>query len=328
MKRTILTVSKKLLQAVLALFLLSLAVFYMSRLAPGDPLRSYYGESAERMNSVERAAAMEKLGLDQPIYIQYGRWIADAAQGDFGISFQYKQPVSQVISNTCFNTVLLGGGGYLLTFLLALALGIFCALREDSLADRMICKVGTVLHCIPSFWAALILILLFSVLLKWLPSGGAYPIGSPNDLFGRLRHLILPLAVLVLSHLWYYAYLIRNKLLEELKQDYVLLCRTKGLSRRVILWKHCVRNIMPFFISLAAVSVPHILGGTYIAEKVFSYPGLGSLCFESAKYHDYNMLLVLTLLTGAVVILANFSAQFLNDRIDPRMRQTKRGFFH
>ena len=326
LKHKLFSALKKLFQVLLTLFLLSLAVFYMSRLAPGDPLRSYYGESVERMSTAERETAMKRLGLDQPVYVQYGKWVANAAQGDFGISFKYKQDVSQVIGNTYFNTILLGGSAYLLTFLLALGLGIYCALKEDSLADRIICKIGTVTNCIPSFWVALILILVFSVLLKWLPSSGAYPIGSPNDLLGRVRHLILPLIVLILSHLWYYAYMIRNKLLEETKQDYVLLCRTKGLSRRTILWKHCVRNIMPSFISLMAISIPHILGGTYIVEKVFSYPGLGTLCFESAKYHDYNMLLVLTLLTGVIVILANLLAQFLNDHIDPRMRQTKRGF--
>ena len=326
-KQRIFSAAKKLLQILLTLFLLSLAVFYMSRLSPGDPLRSYYGESVERMSDAERKKAMETLGLDEPIYVQYGKWISNALQGDFGISLKYKQDVSNVIGRTYLNTVILGGSAFILTFLLALGLGIFCALKEDGLADRIICKIGTVTSCIPSFWVALILILIFSVLLKWLPSSGAYPIGSPNDLWGRIRHLILPLAVLILSHLWYYAYMIRNKLLEETKQDYVLLCRTKGLNRRTILWKHCVRNIMPSFISLMAVSVPHILGGTYIVEQVFSYPGLGTLCFESAKYHDYNMLLVLTLLTGVIVIAANLSAQFLGDHIDPRMRQKQRRFF-
>lgn len=327
MKGHVWTVTKKVLELVLTLFLLSLAVFGMSRLAPGDPLRSYYGDSAERMSVQEREAAMEKLGLNEPIPIQYGKWLSGAVQGDFGISFKYKQDVTQVIGGVWSNTLLLGGAAYLLTFVLALALGIFCALREDSVIDRILCKVGTITNSIPSFWVALVLILIFGVTLKWLPSSGAYPIGAPGDILGRLRHLILPLTVLVLSHLWYYAYIIRGRLLEEFKQDYVLLCRTKGLSRRAIIWKHCVRNILPSFLSLMAISVPHILGGTYIVEKVFSYPGLGTLSFESAKYHDYNMLLVLALLTGFAVIAANLLAQFVNSRIDPRMRQSKRGFF-
>ena len=137
---------------------------------------------------------------------------------------------------------------------------------------------------------------------------------------GRLRHLALPLAVLVLGHLWYYAYLIRNRLLDEVRQDYVLLCRAEGLSRRKILFTQCLRNVLPSYFGLMAVSIPHILGGTYIVEKVFSYPGLGTLCFESAKYHDYNMLLVLCLITGAVVMLAGMAARALGGALDPRMR--------
>lgn len=317
---------KKTIQLVVTLFLLSLAVFYISRLAPGDPLRSYYGESVERMSDEERAQAEERLGLDDPIYVQYGRWISEAAQGNFGISFKYKQDVMQVISNTWGNTLLLGGCAYLITFGLSLLLGVFCALKEDSLADRIICKIGTVTNTIPSFWVALVLILVFSVWLRLLPSSGAYATGSPNDILSRITHLILPLTVLILSHLWYYAYMVRNRLLEELKQDYVLLCRAKGLSRSQTVWRHCVRNILPAFFSLMAISIPHILGGTYIVEQVFSYPGLGTLCFESAKYHDYNMLMVLCLITGVAVILANMLSQAVNHRIDPRMRQNGRGF--
>ena len=317
---------KKTIQLVVTLFLLSLAVFYISRMAPGDPLRSYYGESVERMSDEERAQAEERLGLDDPIYVQYGRWISEAVQGSFGISFKYKQDVMQVIGNTWGNTLLLGGCAYLITFGLSLLLGIFCALKEDSLADRIICKIGTVTNTIPSFWVALVLILIFSVWLRLLPSSGAYATGSPNDILSRITHLILPLTVLILSHLWYYAYMVRNRLLEELKQDYVLLCRAKGLSRSQTVWRHCVRNILPAFFSLMAISIPHILGGTYIVEQVFSYPGLGTLCFESAKYHDYNMLMVLCLITGIAVILANMLSQAVNHWIDPRMRQTGRGF--
>ena len=314
---------KKLAQLALTLFALSLLVFYMARLAPGDPLRSYYGESVERMGEEERAAAMERLGLDSPIYVQYGQWVQDAFHGDFGISFKYKRDVKDVIGDMWLNTLILGGGAYLLTFLLALLLGVFCAMREDSITDRIICKVGTVTNCIPSFWISLVLILVFSVNLKLLPSSGAYSVGGEGDILSRLKHLILPLAVLILSHLWYYAYLVRNKLLEEIRQDYVLLCKMKGLSRRSIMWKHCVRNILPSFFSVMAISIPHILGGTYVVESVFSYPGLGTLCFESAKYHDYNMLMVLCLLTGALVVACNMLAQALSGRIDPRVKHER-----
>lgn len=314
---------KKVIQFIGVMFLLSIIVFYMARLSPGDPLRSYYGEGVERMSTIEKQEAMEKLGLDEPIYIQYTKWISNAYKGDFGISFKYKQDVSTVIEDVYINTIILGGLGYILTFILALIMGIFCALNEDKVIDRVICKIGIITNCIPSFWISLVLVLVFSINLGILPTSGAYSMGQENNIISRITHLILPLTVLILSHLWYYTYMIRNKLLEEIREDYVLLCKAKGLHNKAIVYKHCLRNIMPTYISIMAISVPHILGGTYVVEQVFSYPGLGSLCFESAKYHDYNMLLVLSLLTGTLVVFANMISQIINNKIDPRMKHDR-----
>lgn len=316
-------IGKKIIQFMFVIFLLSVVVFYMARLSPGDPLMSYYGEGVERMNSTEKIAAMENLGLNDPIYAQYIGWIENASHGEFGISYKYKQDVTTVIGSVFINTIILGGLGFILTFLLALQLGIFCTLHEDEWVDKIICKVGVITTCIPPFWLSLVLILVFCINLGVLPSSGAYTIGASQNIISRIQHLILPLTVLVMSHLWYYTFMIRNKLVEEIRQDYVLLCRVKGLSKKEIIYKHCLRNIMPAYINIMAISVPHILGGTYVVEKVFSYPGLGTLSFESAKYHDYNMLLVLCLITGIVVVFVNMIAQVINDKIDPRMKHER-----
>ena len=311
---------KKLLIFVVSIFLLSVIVFYIARLAPGDPLVSYYGERAEKMTAGERAWAEEKLGLHESITVQYGKWLGRAVRGDFGISYKYKMDVLEVIEGRVGNTLLLGGVGFVLIFVLALLLGIWCAWNEERLIDRAICKIGTVTSCIPEFWLSLVLILIFAVELKVLPSSGAYTIGKENDLGDRILHLILPMAVVVLGHLWYYAYLIRNKLLEEVRTDYVLLAKSKGVTGKSVMFRHCVRNIIPTYLSIMAISVPHILGGTYIIETVFSYPGIGTLSYESARYQDYNLLMVICLLSGALVILCNMIAQTINERIDPRMK--------
>ncbi len=295
-------------------------VFYMARLSPGDPLRAYYGETVERMSTYEKEVATKNLGLDKPIYIQYGKWIKNACNGNFGMSFKYKENVINVISDVWINTFILGGLGYILTFLFAILLGLFSALNEDRLIDKIICFIGNISNCIPSFWVSLILILIFGVNLKLLPTSGAYSIGAEGDLFDRIKHLILPITVLIISHLWYYTYIIRNKILEEIREDYVTLCKAKGLTKKIILIKHCIRNVMPSIISIMAISVPHIIGGTYVVEKVFSYPGLGTLSLESAQYHDYNMLLILCLITGALVILYNMIGQWISFNIDPRMK--------
>ncbi len=311
---------RKLLIFVLCVIVLSVAVFYISRSAPGDPLMSFYGERTEKMSVAEKHAARERLGLNDPIYVQYGRWVKNAVQGDFGISFQYKQDVMEVIGSRIVNTLILGGIGFALTFLGALGLGILCAWKEDKWVDRILCKVGTILSCIPEFWLSLVLILFFSVTLQWLPSSGAYDIGRENDILNRMEHLILPLTIVVIQHLWYYAYMIRNKLLEECRAEYVLLGKAKGLSKRRIMFGHCLRNIMPSYISIMAISVPHVLGGTYIVETVFSYPGIGTLSYESARYHDYNMLMVLCMMTGILVIFCNLLGQIINEKLDPRIR--------
>ena len=311
---------KKALAFLLSVFVLSVTVFYISRLAPGDPLMSYYGERVEKMSVEEKEAAREELGLNDPIHIQYLRWVENAAKGDFGISFKYKQDVLEVIGSRIGFTLILGGVGFVLTFVGALLLGVVCAWFEDRWIDRLLCKCGTLLSCIPEFWLALVLILIFAVNLRWLPSSGAYDIGSRDDVLNRMAHLVLPMVIVVLQHLWYYAYMIRNKLLEETRADYVLLGKSKGLSRREILLKHCLRNVMPSCISLMAISVPHVLGGTYIVETVFSYPGIGALSYESARYHDYNLLMVLCMMTGVLVIFCNLIGQIINEKIDPRIK--------
>ena len=311
---------KKALIFFISVFILSIAVFYISRLAPGDPLMSYYGERTEKMSVAEKEAAREKLGLNDPIHVQYVRWLENAAKGDFGISYKYKQDVMEVIESRIGNTLILGGIGFILTFLGALGLGILCAWYEDRWPDKILCKGGTLLSCIPEFWLSLVLILVFAVMLHWLPSSGAYDVGHKHDILNRIEHLILPMVIVVLQHLWYYAYMIRNKLLEETRADYVLLGKSKGLSKKQILFGHCLRNIMPSYISIRAISVPHVLGGTYIVETVFSYPGIGTLSYESARYHDYNMLMVLCMMTGILVIFCNLIGQIINEKIDPRIK--------
>ena len=204
--------------------------------------------------------------------------------------------------------------------MLAIALALLCARFEHSALDRLICRVGTTAYYVPAFWLGVLLVLVFSVNLEWLPSSGAYSYGKAGDIADRARHLVLPLAVMVASHLWYYAYMIRNKLLDEVRRDYVLLARSKGLGRTRVLWSHCLRNVMPTVVGIMAISIPHVLSGTYVAEAVFNYPGIGLLVISSAKYHDYNLLMLMVLFTGAMVIISSLLAQSINEAIDPRIK--------
>lgn len=314
---------KKLLIFLFSVLVLSAVVFYVARLAPGDPLVSYYGDRTEKMSPKEREWAMEKLGLDEPIHVQYVKWMQNAFHGDFGISFKYKRDVVEVIRGRIVNTLLLGGIGFLCIFVGSLLLGVFCAWHEDRWIDRILCKLGTVSSCIPEFWLSLVLILIFAVTLRVLPSSGAYSTGRANDIGDRVRHLILPLAIVTIEHLWYYAYMIRNKLLEEVRADYVLLAKAKGLNKRRILFWHCLRNVLPAYLSIMAIAVPHVLGGTFVVETVFSYSGIGALSYESARYHDYNLLMLLCMMSGILVIFCNMLSQIINEHIDPRIKASE-----
>lgn len=311
---------KRFLGFLLAMFLLSIAVFYLARLAPGDPLQSFYGDAVESMSTQEQNAARVRLGLNGPIYLQYIKWFGNAMHGDFGLSLQYKMPAMEVISSLIGNTLILGGTAYVLVFILAVLLALFCAVHEDTPVDRVICKVGTAAYYIPPFWLGVVLVLIFSINLHWLPSSGAYDIGMVHNAANRIRHMILPLIVMIASHLWYYAYMIRNKLLDEVRKDYVLLAKSKGCKKAEIVFRHCFRNVAPTIINIMAISIPHILSGTYIAEAVFSYPGIGALAVSSAKYHDYNLLMLIVLVTGILVLVSSMIAQSVNEVIDPRMK--------
>ena len=272
------------------------------------------------MSPEEREWAMGKLGLNEPISVQYVKWVKNAFLGEFGFSFNYKQDVVDVIGGRIGNTLVLGGIGFIIMFAGALLLGILCAWYENRLADRILCKLGTISSCIPEFWMALVLILVFSVNLKILPSSGAYSTGNAGDISDRVLHLIMPLTIVVMEHLWYYAYMIRNKILEEVRADYVLLAKAKGLDKKKLMFRHCVRNVMPAYLSIMAIAVPHVLGGTYVVESVFSYPGIGALSYESARYHDYNLLMLLCMMSGILVIFCNIVSQTINEQIDPRMK--------
>lgn len=305
----------------MALWILSILAFLFARLSPGDPLQSFYGDAVESMTTEELDAARARLGLNAPLSTQYIKWLKGVFHGDFGLSLKYKVPAQDVVSPLIGNTLILGSTAYILVFLLATFCAVVCALHEDTLLDKAICRVGTVAYYIPPFWLGVLLILIFSINLKLLPSSGAYDPGAQSDIGNRLQHMVLPLIVMVASHLWYYAYMIRNKLLDEIRKDYVLLAKSKGLKKRAIVLKHCLRNVAPTIVSIMAISIPHVLSGTYIAESVFNYPGIGNLSVESAKYHDYNLLMLLVLITGTLVIVSSIIAQSVNEVIDPRMKE-------
>ena len=312
-----------LLSVLLSLLILTAAVFALLQLTPGDPLQSFYGDPAATLTQEERAQAMAQLGLDRPLYAQYLSWLMGLTQGQWGFSLIYRQQIAALLPPLLTNTLILGCVSYVLMFAAAIALALICVRWEGRMIDNIICSVGTCCCFLPSFWLGVILILIFAVNLQWLPSSGAYDPGQDSSVLNRLEHLILPAAVMVIGHVWYYGYLIRNRLLNEVREIYVLTAKAAGRTPLNILVTQCLRAMLPFLFNLAAVSVPHIISGTYIAEAVFNYPGIGAAAVESAKGQDYQLLLAVVLISGAVVIASAAMARLLSAHFDPRQRLVK-----
>lgn len=321
--------SKSLLRMVLifllSLLVLSAVVFFVASYAPGDPLQSFYGDRLDHMTPEQLAAARDSLGLNGTVYEQYISWLEKIFQGDMGFSLKYREPVSQVIFHFMGNTIFLGVISYFFIFFIAIAAAVCCVLYENTWVDRILAETGTILYYLPTFWVGLILILIFNVNLGWLPGSGAYYPGESGNLAGRIEHVILPVIVMMTSHVWYYAYMVRNKLLDETRKEYVLLAKMKGLSRLHIILTHCLRNVAPTIFSIMAIGVNHVIGGAYVVEAVFSYPGIGKLAVDSAKYHDYNLLMIIVLMTGAVVIGSGLIAHVLSEYVDRRMKVEEGG---
>ena len=306
--RTVLTLA-------LSLFLLSLLVFVIAHYAPGDPLRAYFGDRVEKMSVDERAWAEAKLGLDRPVLTQYGIWLQNALHGDFGISYKYKMDVLEVIRTRLPYTLRLGGVGFVPLFVLSLGVGVLCARHEDSLLDRILCRVGTVMSCVPEFWLSLVLILLFAVELRWLPSSGAYSVGGDGGFADRAVHLILPVTVVVLGHLWYYAYLVRSRLIEELHADYILLAKGKGLPKRTVLLRHALRNVLPSYLSIMAITVWGKRGNDYYLRyclnRHLDFPGtLAAIRTVRGLYPNARAVLIEDKANGSAVIQVLQSEMF------------------
>lgn len=315
-----------LVRGLFLLLVLSLVVFFLARACPGDPLRSWYGDGVDRLSAAQKEAMRRNLGLDRSLWVQYGLWLRNLFQGSLGISLKYKRPVTAVLGSVAGNTAILGLLAYVMTFLPAFRIGSSCALKEGSRKDRRLSRTAVVTGNIPSFFLGLLLILFFAVKIRLFPTGGAYSYGMAHSLPDRIWHLVLPCAVLVLEHVGYYGLMVRNLLVEETRKDYVLLHKSQGIPREKILRKYCMKNILPGMIPAMTMAVPHILGGTYVVEMVFGYPGLGTLAFESALYKDFNVLMAVTLLTGALVIFCNMLGEVLSAAIDPRMRDDAADF--
>ena len=309
-------VVRRLLQAVVLLFIVSVLTFLLIHSAPGGPaLLANPDLSREQIEQMR-----EQLGLDDPLPVQYFRWLSNVLQGDFGKSYNTVQPVTRLIAERLPNTVMLTGLALALSILVAVPLGVLSALKRNSALDRVIAGFSFIGVSIPVFWLGIMLIIVFAVQLKLLPAGGMYTLGAEFSLLDRLEHLLLPTLVLVVANLAELTRYTRSGMINVLSEDYIRTARAKGLPNQVVLVRHALRNALIPVITIIGVLLPRAVSGAAITETVFSWPGMGRLAVEAAMTRDYPVVLGATLTVALVVVLSSLVTDLLYAYIDPRIR--------
>ena len=293
----------------------SIVVFALQGVLPGNAAQVMLGESA----TPEAVAALsQKLGLDQPPVVRYGRWVGGLLRGDLGTSVAYDTPVAALIAERLAVSAPLALMAMALTTVIALALGIYAASRHNGLGDVGVMAVSQVGIAIPNFWFAILLILVFSVKLQWFSAGG-FP-GWEEGAWPAFKALILPAVALAVVQAAILARITRSAVLDVLREDFVRTARAKGLSQRQVLWRHVLRNAFVPVLTVMGLQFANLLTGTIVVENVFSLPGLGRLIFQAISNRDLLVVQNVVMLLAAAVIVINFVVDVLYVVIDPRLK--------
>lgn len=315
---------RKILSLVATLFAVVTFNFLLFHVLPGNPVRLM--ARAGHLDSTAEAQLTQLFGLDRPLPMQYLIYLRDMLHGDFGYSYVYREPVTNVLGPAVSNTILLLGAATLLTIVVGVALGVVAGARANSRIDTSVVVNSLILWSLPTFWIGLILIFVFGVWLQVLPISGISTPGYEFTTWGQIvdvaKHLILPTITLALVQVAEFTLITRSSLVDVMSEDYMVTARSKGIGRRAVVWRHGVRNALLPIVTATALYVGLVLGGAIQVETVFSWPGLGLLTYKAVLQRDYPVLEASFLLFAIAVILANFVADLFYRVVDPRVRQT------
>jgi peptide/nickel transport system permease protein len=313
-------IGRRLVQGLITLFIITILCFILTRLS-ADPLAQY--ATNPNMTAADKEALRERLGLNDPMPVQYFRWLTLAAQGDMGNSFFSKQPVSRMIGQRLPMTLILMITAETITITLALLLGVVSAVRQYSWLDNVITTFSFIGYSMPIFFIALGLMLIFAVQFKawglpFLPTGA--DIWSAKDPVELVRHMVLPVTCLVFIGTAGYSRYIRSSTLEVLGLDYVRTARAKGLGERSVLYKHALRNAILPFITIVGLNIPYLVAGALVTESVYAWPGMGRLFWEYAQRGDFPVVLGILLIVSVAVVFFAIVTDVAYTFIDPRIR--------
>jgi peptide/nickel transport system permease protein len=312
---------RRLAQSLLILLLVSFVGFAITLSAPGNALQTFIDPN---VSVTDLRAAEARLGLDQPVPVQYLHWMGQVLSGNLGYSIRTGRPVGAFVASRLGPTFTLMGTAFAITLALALWLGVLSAARPYSLLDYGVTGASFAGISVPSFFSAMVLIYLFALRLGWLPTSGLLSYGTTYRgwalVADHVRHLVLPVVVLVLTGTAELVRHVRGAVIEALQQDYVRTAKSKGLAWRVVLNQHALRNSLLPVITLVGVALPRLLAGSVVVEVVFAWPGMGQLLVQSVFARDYPVALAINLIGAVLVLLGSLLADVLYAVVDPRVR--------
>jgi peptide/nickel transport system permease protein len=302
-------------QAIIVLFIVTIMVFFTMHAMPGDPVALFLGPSA---TTEQIAYYNAQFGLDQPVYVQYFKWITGLFRGEMGKSITFQRNITEMLEDRIQVTLSVAIPAFLIACILGITLGILAAINRGRPIDALITGIANLGVAMPAFWIAILCVFLFSLKLKWLPVQGYTPLNE--DFIQGLRKLILPVFVLSLGPLVSFTRQTRSAMLEVIRQDYIRTARSKGLKEQVVIRKHALRNAFIPILTLMGMAIGGLVGGAVIIEQIFVIPGVGTMMVTAIFNKDYLVVQNVVLVVATSIMLCNLVVDFLYGYVDPRIR--------
>lgn len=315
-------IARRLIQAIPVLLGVTVVVFLLIQLVPGDPAATLLGPEATQAEVQELRTI---LGLDQPLLVQYFRWLGGVLQGDFGTSIEFRRPVAELIWARLQNTLILAGAALLVSTVFGILIGVFSAVRPRSFIDRLGMIIALLGNSMPAFWIGILLLLVFALQLRWFPVGGMYSLRGGRGFFDLLQHLVLPAITLGMLAVATIARMTRSCMLDVIKQDYVRTARAKGVRYWRVVFRHAFRNALLPIVTVIGLQLGYMLGGAVLTETVFSWPGVGLQLFRAISTRDLPLIQGGILLIAVGFVVINLVVDILYAYLDPRTASHSRG---